>query len=170
MSNEITRRHALTRIGQSVTASALMPTLFTQLALDARAAGRGGRSGRKLILLWLEGGPSQMETFDPKQGHANGGPFAAIPTSVQGWNFCETLPGLAKRAEQLAVIRSMTSKEGNHSRARELVKTGYVPNPSVSFPSLGSIVSSELAAQDFDLPSYIQVNGAPSPSGSPSRA
>src|SRR5262245_49915736 len=82
---------------------------------------------RSCILLWMNGGPSQIDTFDPKTGHENGGPFKKIETSVPGVHLCEHLPKLAKRADQLAIVRSMTSKEGDHSRATQFLHTGYLP-------------------------------------------
>jgi hypothetical protein len=133
--------------------------------LTATAAGHAKGRNKKLLVLWLEGGPSQFETFDPKPGTATGGPTKSLATDVDGWTISEFLPGLRRRADQLCVIRSMTSKEGNHSRAREFVKTGYVANPSVSFPSIGSIVASQLGKEDAELPPYIQINGAPSGAG-----
>src|SRR5688500_11087354 len=73
--------------------------------------------GMACILLWMQGGPSQFETFSPKPGHANGGETKAIDTSVSGIQIAENLPQLAKAMQDLAIIRSMTSKEGNHQRA-----------------------------------------------------
>ena len=75
----------------------------------------------------MSGGPSQIDTFDPKPGHANGGPFKEIATRVPGLRIAEHLPKLADQAEHLAIIRSMTSKEGDHARATQFVHTGYLP-------------------------------------------
>src|SRR5262245_26451359 len=68
---------------------------------------------RACILLWMSGGPSQMDTFDLKPGHANGGLFKEIPTAVPGIKFSEHLPKLAKWTERMAIVRSMTAKEGD---------------------------------------------------------
>ncbi|MBM4014447.1 MAG: DUF1501 domain-containing protein [Planctomycetes bacterium] len=153
-------------------ALALTPSLLSLLSGDLLAQQGGlGRTGakqgakRRLIMLWLEGGPSQLETFDPKPGTATGGPTKAIPTDVAGWSFAHHLPKLAARAESLAVIRSMTTREGSHARARELVQSGYVPNPTVSYPSLGSIVAHELGDLGHELPAFVQIDGAPLKSG-----
>ena len=75
------------------------------------------KKNRACILLWMSGGPSQLDTFDPKPGHANGGPVKAIPTAVPGLKISEYLPGLAKRANDLAILRGMTTKGGDHGRA-----------------------------------------------------
>ena len=88
-----------------------------------------------------ERGASQLDTFDPKPDTLNAGPFAAIPTNVEGIQFSEHLPLLAEQAHHLSIIRSMVSREGNHERARYLLHTGYAPTGSVKHPTLGSIAS-----------------------------
>jgi hypothetical protein len=115
------------------------------------------------ILLWMQGGPSQFETFSPLEGHANGGGTRAIPTTVGGMRFAEHWPAVATVADRLAVIRSMTSKEGSHPRATFYMHTGYLPNPSARHPTLGSIVASELAGrrggETGDLPPVVRIGG-----------
>src|ERR1700722_7702491 len=81
------------------------------------------RQGKACILLWMQGGPSQFETFSPKPGNPNGGETKAISTSVPGMEVSENFPHVAKQAERLAIIRSMTSKEGSHPRATYLLHT-----------------------------------------------
>ena len=114
----------------------------------------------RCILLWMEGGPSQLDTFDPKPGRETGGPFQAIQGSVPGMTFAEHLPMVAAQAKKLAVIRSMTSKEGDHRRARYFVHTGYPPMTTAEHPSLGAIVAHHRSNPDFALPSFISVAGA----------
>jgi hypothetical protein len=115
------------------------------------------------ILLWMQGGPSQFETFSPLEGHGNGGGTKAIATTVPGMRFAESWPAVATVADRLAVIRSMTSKEGSHPRASFYLHTGYLPNPSARHPTLGSIVASELAGQRDgappDLPPVVRIGG-----------
>ena len=123
---------------------------------DDRAFGAGGKADEPaMIVLWMGGGPSQLDTFDPKPGHANGGPTKAISTNVTGVEFSENLPNLAKVADQLAVIRSMTSREGAHPRATSLLHTGYLPTASVRYPTLGSIVAKEVPHPECELPSFV---------------
>ncbi|MDE0184794.1 MAG: DUF1501 domain-containing protein [Candidatus Poribacteria bacterium] len=110
------------------------------------------------IVLFMNGGPSQLDTFDPKAGTANGGPFKAISTSAKGIEFSENLPLLAEQAHHLSIIRSMVSGEGNHERARFLLHTGYAPTGSVSHPTLGSIASYYMDDEDFELPSCVNIN------------
>jgi hypothetical protein len=98
-----------------------------------------------------------MDTFDLKPGTDNGGPFKEIQTSAAGLKISEHLPKLAKFGDQLVLVRSMSTKEGDHGRATFLVRTGYNQTGPVQFPSLGALVSRELGADDAALPSYVAV-------------
>jgi uncharacterized protein (DUF1501 family) len=122
------------------------------------------------ILLWLNGGPSHIDTFDPKPGRPTGGPFKAIKTRAPGLMLSEHLPRLAEHGDRLALVRSMTSKEGNHNRAQYFVHTGYAPNPTVVHPSLGGWTSARLAhgndaphddprAPHDELPAFVSIGG-----------
>src|SRR5262245_12451472 len=93
----------------------------------AAAAGHDPQRKRSCILLWMDGGPSQTDTFDLKPGHKNGGPFKEIATSVAGLKISEHLPKLAKHGEYLAPVRSMSTKEGEHGQATFFMRTGYRP-------------------------------------------
>jgi hypothetical protein len=118
------------------------------------------RKARKsCILLWMAGGPSQFETFDPKPGAETQGPTRAIPTAVPGISIAEHWKNLAGITQELAIIRSMTSKEGNHGRATYLLHTGYSPSGGIVHPGIGSIVASELGPADFDLPHFVSIQG-----------
>lgn len=119
-------------------------------------------TARACILLWLEGGPSHIDTFDPKPGN---GPVHSIRTAAEGIELCENLPNLAERMNRAALIRSLSSAEGNHQRARYLVHTGYSPTPTIKHPSMGAIVSSEIGNPNFDLPNFITILGASESSG-----
>src|SRR5262245_21131085 len=118
------------------------------------------RKARKAcIVLWMAGGPSQFETFDPKPGAATQGPTKAIPTAVPGIQIAEHWPKTAGVTDELAILRSMTSKEGNHGRATYLLHTGYAPSGGIVHPGLGSIVAKELGPADFDLPHFVSIQG-----------
>lgn len=108
---------------------------------------------RRCLVLWMEGGPSQQDTFDPKPG----GPRKSIATNVDGLRFAETLPGLAQRADQLCVLRSVGSREGEHARATELLHTGFAPLPSFPRPSMGSMISHQ--RDDPGFPRYVTLGG-----------
>ena len=113
---------------------------------------------KQCIVLFMSGGASQLDTFDPKPGTKNGGPFAAIPTSATGIQVSEHLPNVAEQAHHLSIIRSMVSREGNHERARYLLHTGYAPGGAVRHPTLGSITSYYLEDALLDLPSCVNIN------------
>lgn len=115
------------------------------------------KQNRACILLWMQGGPSQLDTFDPKPGHANAADVAAIDTAVPGIKISQNLPHLAQSMRDLCVLRSVNSKEGNHPRATYLMHTGYLPTASVKHPSLGALVAQQLGDPSFDLPSFVRV-------------
>jgi uncharacterized protein (DUF1501 family) len=125
-------------------------------ALAADAAGNPQRK-RSCILLWMSGGPSQLDTFDLKPGHPNGGPFKPIATSVPGIQISEHFPRIARLADHMAVVRSLTSKEGDHGRATFLLRTGYLPQGPVQFPPLGALVSKELGDDHSELPNFVSI-------------
>ena len=112
------------------------------------------------ILLWMSGGPSQIDTFDPKPGHANGGPYKPIETGVPGILLGEHLPKLAKEVKDLAIIRGMSTKEGDHGRATYNLRTGYLPQGPVRYPTLGSLVAKELEDDSAELPGFVSISPA----------
>lgn len=130
--------------------SGWLPALAQQVAADPRRT-------RHCILLWMGGGPSQTDTFDMKPGHENGGEFKEIETNVPGVRFSEHLPRLSKLADQLAIVRSLSTKEGDHERGTHLMRTGYSPMGSVKYPSIGAALAKELAQPEMALPPYVSV-------------
>lgn len=131
----------------------------------ARAASADDKSGsgpkgkaKNVILLWMNGGPSHIDTWDPKKGKT-GGSHKAIATSVRGIEICEHMPELARMASKLAIVRGMTSKEGNHQRAQYLLRTGYAPNPTVAHPTLAAWVSKRMGEPASGLPSSVSLGG-----------
>src|SRR5712691_4076643 len=118
------------------------------------------KAHKACILLWMSGGPSQFETFNPKPGAETQGPTKAIPTAVPGIAVAEHWTKVAGVTRDLAIIRSMTSKEGNHGRATYLLHTGYAPSGGIVHPGFGSLAASELGPDDFDLPHFVSIQGA----------
>ncbi|MFO0844080.1 MAG: DUF1501 domain-containing protein [Gemmataceae bacterium] len=123
----------------------------------AEAAAPNPKRKRACILLYMNGGASQMDTFDCKPGTKNGGPTQEIATSVPGLKVSENLPKVAQQMHHLAVIRSMATKEGDHTRAAYNLRTGYLPTGSIQYPTLGSLVSKELGQSDAALPNFVSV-------------
>jgi uncharacterized protein (DUF1501 family) len=150
-------RRTLLRVGASAVFGALVARSVGSRAAFAAAAPTPKKGA--VILLWLNGGPSHVDTFDPKPGKPTGGPFKAIKTRAPAIQLAEHFPLLAERADRVALVRSMSSKEGNHARAQYYVHTGYAPNPTVVHPSLGGWVSARGSEPDAELPEFVSIGG-----------
>lgn len=150
------RRQVLRTMGLGMLGTA-GASWFAPLARAARQSHRESGRRRHCILLWMNGGPSQTDTFDMKPGHSNGGPFREIATSVPGVRFSEHLSGLAQHADQLAVVRSLATKEGDHARGAHAVRTGYAPTGDVAYPTAGSLFSKEMGTSGSLLPAYVSI-------------
>lgn len=116
------------------------------------------KKAQHVVLLWMNGGPSHIDTWDPKQGKS-AGPTKAIKTAVPSLMISEHMPELARIANKLAVVRGMTSKEGNHARAQYLMHTGYSPNPTVQHPSFGAWMSKRMGEPSSGLPAFVSLDG-----------
>ncbi len=112
---------------------------------------------RSCILLWMNGGPSQMDTFDLKPGHTNGGPYRPIATSAPGVQISEHLPRLSRQMHHAAIIRTMNSREGDHGRGTFLMHTGYLPQGPIQYPTLGSLVAREIGNDESALPNFVSI-------------
>jgi hypothetical protein len=117
------------------------------------------QQGKACILLWMAGGPSQFETFDPKPGADSQGPTKDMATSVSGLRIAEHWTHLAPVMKDVALLRSLTSKEGNHGRATYLLHTSYAPSGGIVHPGFGSSVSQQIGPDDFDLPLFVSISG-----------
>jgi hypothetical protein len=118
----------------------------------------GAKRDISCILLWQSGGCGHLDTFDlkPDAPIEIRGEFKPIPTNVPGIQICEHLPFTAKQADKFTILRSMKSRENNHERAINYLLTGYLPLPTLEFPSMGSVVSKELGPKN-GLPPYVAV-------------
>ena len=110
---------------------------------------------KRVILLWLAGGASQLETWDPKPGRPTGGPFAAIRTSEPGLQISELMPKMAQRMRHTAVLRSLNTRDGNHGTAARLMHLGRRDEPNVKYPDLGAVCARELTKADAQVPEYV---------------
>ena len=122
----------------------------------AAAAAKNPQRKRSCILLWMTGGPSTIDLWDLKPNHENGGEFKPIE-AAPGLQISEHLPGVAKFGKNLAVIRSMSTKEGDHFRATQVAHTGQRPMGAINYPSIGSLLSKELGSADAELPSFVSI-------------
>lgn len=114
-------------------------------------------ASRHLVILWMAGGPSQMDTFDMKPGTANGGEFREIATSVPGIRISEHLPKIAKWMDHLAIVRNLQTKEGDHGRGTFLVRTGQRPGAPLKYPSFPVALAKELSPSDPMIPDYVSI-------------
>ena len=148
------RRHFLRHMaGMSVMA---LPGLHFVEGLRASAQTLK-KENKSLIVLWMSGGPSHMDTWDLKPGQSTGGEFKAIPTAANGVQISEHLPTVAKQMQHLSIIRSLVTNEGSHERGRVLLHTARQPNPATEFPSIGSVTTHLLTAKELALPGFISI-------------
>jgi uncharacterized protein (DUF1501 family) len=128
------------------------------LDLMAAHAVRSGVKHKSCILLWMEGGPSQKDTFDMKPGTPDAGEFQPIATSVPGIQISEHFPKFARQMQHAAVVRTMSTPEGAHARAKYYMHTGYREGVGgLNYPSLGALTSEALGVSDFPLPNFVSV-------------
>ncbi len=149
----ISRRDWLRMASVGVAGASMSGWLETMAADTAQNPQRR----RSCILLWMSGGPSQTDTFDLKPGHANGGPFKETATSTPGIHISEHLPQLAKQMDRMVLVRSMSTREGDHTRATYLLRTGQAPQGPVQYPPIGALIAKELETDDAELPSFVSV-------------
>jgi hypothetical protein len=150
----ISRRDVL-RLAGAMGVGFLLPPL------EVRAASaRGPKRPKSLITIWLEGGASQLETWDPHPGTTIGGPTKAIATALPGLKIADIFPQVAGEIASLSVIRSLVSKEGDHERGSYLLKTGYRPDPTLRHPSLGSMLVHQIPDAAIVLPQHIAIGNS----------
>lgn len=160
------RRGFLRSIGwgsAGLAAGGILPLSFTDLM--ALRANELRKRPAACILLWMSGGPSQLETFDPKPGTDNGGETKSIETAVPGISIAEGWDSLAKVMNDVAIVRSMTNNEANHQRAAYHLHTGYIPTATLKHPHIGCSAAMELGDPNFDLPHIVSIGGATNGAG-----
>ena len=148
----IDRRSFLTGVG----ATGFAASMSALDALQAPAlAGELKKQNKRVILLWLAGGASQLETWDPKPGAATGGPFRAIKTNVPGVAISELMPQMATRMNHTCLIRSLNTRNGDHGSGAVLMMQGRKNEASLKYPDLGAVVARELGHADSKVPDYV---------------
>lgn len=141
-------------------------SLHDVLRLRAQAAETGAAKpvkARNCVLIWLAGGASHIDTFDPKPDAPVDvkGEFKTIDTAVPGVKISEVFPTLAKTMDQITLLRAVTSPEADHDRAAHHLLTGYRPSPALVYPSYGSVVAKSRESRRGVLPPYVAVPEAP---------
>jgi hypothetical protein len=154
--HEKTRRDFL----KLTAAGVFAPSLSGWLPVLAKAAGTSGKGKAKsCVLLFMDGGPSHKDTFDLKPESKGAGEFKPIKTSAPGIEISEHLPKLAAVMNHGVLVRSMTTPEGAHARAKYYMHTGYREGQGgVTYPSLGAIVSKEVGVPDGSMPNFVAIN------------
>lgn len=144
--------------GTLATAAGGVVMNFGGLTSSAALAEEVKREKKHCILLWMNGGASQFETFDMKIGRPTGGVFRSISTNLPGVQICELMPKIARQMDKLAVIRSMRTSEVDHPGGIYLMHTGYRPSANVRFPEVGAIVAKYHGQEGSDLPNFVKVS------------
>src|SRR6185295_10799989 len=155
----MSRRHFMRHMAGAAALVAPAFALTRTLRANAKSLSKNHKSA---ILLWLGGGPPSIDMWDMKPGAPTAGQFKPISTTG-GFQICELMPSLAKQGKNLAIVRSMSTREADHNRGRYYMHTGYVPNPNVEHPGYGSVVSHILAEQTkelgLEIPPFVAVGG-----------
>jgi hypothetical protein len=120
-------------------------------------AAEAARRGKRCILLWMNGGASQIDTFDMKPGRPTGGPFRPIATNVTGTQICEYLPRMAAMTDKLAIIRSMRTQSPDHPDGIYHMHTCYKMSERTPHPEIGAMIAKYVGNPDSDLPNFVRM-------------
>lgn len=155
--NGMNRRHFMRHMA---TSAATLPTLQFLSHFQANAA-EVQKKQKSCILMWMGGGPPTIDIWDLKPGSKNGGEFKPIDTAAPGVQIGELMPETAKVFGDLSIVRSMSTREADHGRGRYYMTTSYVPNPTVTHPTFGSVVSYELGTKrkELEIPAFVSIGG-----------
>lgn len=149
-------RRALLKGALATSAGGVLMNWGSLFGSAARAA-EAVKEQKSCILIWLNGGASQFETFDMKVGRPTGGPLRPIQTRT-GAHICELMPKMAEQMDKIAVIRSMRTSQIDHPGGIHLMHTGYGPSANVRYPEIGAICAKFLGREQPDLPNFIKIS------------
>lgn len=144
-------------LGGALWLTPLANALARQAEQSGGESNRPGKRPKSLIFLWLQGAPSQLETFDPHAGTKIGGDTVAIDTNVRGIQFASGMKRTAEQMDKIALVRSVVSREGDHERAAYNVKTGFRPDPTLVHPSVGAVLAHQLDTRGTEIPRHIAI-------------
>lgn len=150
------RRRQLLRLGGAGFAGLAAGDILGTLGVNAAEM---KRQGRACIMLFMDGAPSQMETWDPKPGTENGGQTEAIDTAVSGIQISQYFPRIAKQMKDISVVRTIAGKEAAHERGKYHLRTGRRLTGAKDHPHFGSVVAHENGDPDADIPNFISIGG-----------
>jgi hypothetical protein len=163
---ELNRRDFLSRTARAcfgLTIGGSMARLFDSpaYAADPAVLQAGGGKAKHVIYLYMAGGMTHMDTFDPKPDAPSDyrGPVKAISTKADGIQLGHCLPLLAKQADKIAIVRSLSTTQGAHEQGKYLMHTGYAPRGTITHPSSGAWVSKLAGPLSKDMPPFVLVGG-----------
>jgi hypothetical protein len=151
----VSRRGFLGTLAAAGTAVACADMTAMQALAAPEVADELRRNQKRCILLWLAGGPSQLETWDPKPGTVTGGPFQSIQTSVPGVRISELMPKMAARLKDTAIIRSLNTRNADHATAARMMMRGRPGESNVNYPDLGAVLAREFGRESSPVPDYV---------------
>jgi hypothetical protein len=143
--------------GALTTAGGLAVPNWGGLVHSESSAAAARSRGKACILLWMNGGASQIDTFDMKPGQPTGGPFRPVATKVTGIHVCEYLPRLAGLVDKLAIIRSMHTQSPDHPDGIYHMHTCYKMAERTPHPEIGAMVAKYVGKAEADLPSFVRM-------------
>lgn len=153
----MSRRHFMGHLAGSAAVAGTALSMTRSLHAASETLKRNHKSA---ILLWMSGGPPTIDIWDLKPGAPTGGPLRPIATAGD-MQISELLPQVAGHMDKLSVVRSMSTREADHTRGRYYMHTGYVPNPNIVHPSYGSVIAHELEdlTNDLEIPPFVSIGG-----------
>jgi hypothetical protein len=125
--------------------------------IQPAVAGELAAQQKRVLIFFMAGGVSQLETWDPKPNTDTGGPFLAIPTSVPGLHISELLPYTAQQMHRLSIVRSINTAEDDHGKGAVFMETGRRQSPGQEYPKLGSVISNLVAPPGGALPGFVHI-------------
>lgn len=146
-------------LGATAAATAAFAADMTQINVLSQPslAAEMKKQQKRCILLWLAGGSSQLETWDPKPGAPTGGPFRSIPTAVPGVQISELMPKMAARLKHMCILRGLNTRDGDHGGASLMMMRGRRDEPNLKYPDLGAVLARELGRADSQVPDYVSM-------------
>src|SRR5436190_711276 len=151
----VNRRGFLTSLAALAGTAACADMTALQVLGSPEVASDLRQQQKRVIMLWLAGGASQLETFDPKPGVPTGGPFQSIQTSSTGVRISELMPRMAARLKDTCIIRSLNTRNADHGSAARIMMRGRMGEPSVDYPDLGAVMAREMGLEGSQVPDYV---------------
>src|ERR1019366_3574380 len=151
----VSRRGFLTSLAAIAGTAACADMTGIQVLGTPALANELRQQQKRVIMLWLAGGASQLETFDPKPGAATGGPFRAIQTSTPGVHISELMPKMARRLKDTCIIRSLNTRNADHGSAAKIMMRGRMSEAGIDYPDLGAVMAREMGQEGSQVPDYV---------------